>query len=169
MVEERVLAERVHRALDWLSPKKRIAFLLFAVEGHSIPEVAALMGAGKAATKSRIWFARRELLALARKDPALREMATAATAATARGRGRRRRGAAMSALQCMRMRALLLRAMAGQASEAERLELESHLGACQSCRAQHDALTPVRALRGWSLRRSRTARASGCGARRWTR
>jgi len=74
---DRQIAQRVHRLLDRLSPKKRIAFLLYAVEGHSIEEVAALTGAGRAATKSRIWFARRELLALAREDALLRELALA--------------------------------------------------------------------------------------------
>ena len=75
VISERTLAQRVHAALDKLSPQKRIAFLLFAVEGNSIAEVAALMGSSRAATKSRIWFARRELLAMAKRDPALRELA----------------------------------------------------------------------------------------------
>ncbi len=71
-VDDRELAARLHALLDKVKPKKRIAFLLFAVEGHSIEEVAALTGASRAATKSRIWFARRELHALLRKDPVLR-------------------------------------------------------------------------------------------------
>jgi len=68
------LAYRLHQLLDKISPKKRVAFLLYTVEEHSIEEVAALTGAGKAATKSRIWFARRELLALVRARPELREL-----------------------------------------------------------------------------------------------
>jgi RNA polymerase sigma-70 factor (ECF subfamily) len=73
--DDREIALRLHAALDRVKPKKRIAFLLFAVEGHSIEEVAALTGSSQAATKSRIWFARRELTALAKKDPILRELA----------------------------------------------------------------------------------------------
>lgn len=75
VLDDRRLALRVHALLDRITPRKRIAFLLYTVEGHSIEEVAALMDAGHAATKSRIWFARRELLALARLDPALRDLA----------------------------------------------------------------------------------------------
>jgi RNA polymerase sigma-70 factor (ECF subfamily) len=73
--DDRVVAARLHAVLDQVKPKKRIAFLLFAVEGHSIEEVAALTGASRAATKSRIWFARRELLRLAQGDPLLCELA----------------------------------------------------------------------------------------------
>jgi RNA polymerase sigma-70 factor, ECF subfamily len=76
--DDRELALRLHAALDRVKPKKRIAFLLFAIEGHSIEEVAALTGSSVAATKSRIWFARRELVAMAKKDPMLRELAHAA-------------------------------------------------------------------------------------------
>jgi RNA polymerase sigma-70 factor (ECF subfamily) len=76
--DDREIALRLHAALDNIKPKKRVAFLLFAVEGHTIDEVAALTGSSVAATKSRIWFARRELTALARKDPMLRELAAVA-------------------------------------------------------------------------------------------
>jgi RNA polymerase sigma-70 factor (ECF subfamily) len=72
------LAHRVHALLDRIAPKKRIAFLLHVMEGYSVEEVAALTGASRAATKSRIWFARRELLKLARHDPALRDLAITA-------------------------------------------------------------------------------------------
>lgn len=73
--DDRQIAFRLHKLLDRVSPKKRVAFLLYTVEGRSIEEVAAMTGAGRAAAKSRIWFARRELLAMARKDPALLELA----------------------------------------------------------------------------------------------
>jgi RNA polymerase sigma-70 factor (ECF subfamily) len=73
--DDREIALRLHAALDRVKPKKRIAFLLFAVEGHTIEEVAALTGSSVAATKSRVWFARRELTAMAKKDPMLRELA----------------------------------------------------------------------------------------------
>ena len=48
------------------APKKRVAFLLYTLDDYSIEEVAALTGASKSATKSRIWFARCELLAMVR-------------------------------------------------------------------------------------------------------
>jgi len=39
-----------------------------------LEEVAALMGAGVAATKSRVFWARRELLGRAARDPRLRDL-----------------------------------------------------------------------------------------------
>ena len=65
---------RLYRHLEAIGPKKRIAFVLHVFEGHAIEEVAAIMGASQMATKSRIFWARRELLRRARKDPALREL-----------------------------------------------------------------------------------------------
>lgn len=73
-LDDRRLAARLHAALDQIKPKKRIAFLLYTVEGNSIEEVAALTGTSRAAAKSRVWFARRELIALAKRDPVLREL-----------------------------------------------------------------------------------------------
>jgi DNA-directed RNA polymerase specialized sigma24 family protein len=65
------LARRLHALLDRMAPKKRVAFLLYTVEEYPIEEVAALTGASRAATKSRIWFARRELLAAVKHRPEL--------------------------------------------------------------------------------------------------
>jgi RNA polymerase sigma-70 factor (ECF subfamily) len=70
----RELAQRLHELLDRVAPKKRVAFLLYTVEDYSIEEVAALTGASKAATKSRIWFARRELMAMVKGQPDLRQL-----------------------------------------------------------------------------------------------
>ena len=52
-------------------------------------------------------------------------------------------------LACLRMRSLLVNALAGRASEAERLELEAHLADCAGCRDQHAALEGVRRLRAY--------------------
>src|SRR5262249_10895148 len=60
--------------LDAIAPKKRIAFLLHVVDGRPVEEVAALTGASRTATKSRIFWARRELVSRARRDPALRDL-----------------------------------------------------------------------------------------------
>jgi RNA polymerase sigma-70 factor (ECF subfamily) len=79
---ERLAATRralraTYRHLAAMAPKKRIAFVLHVFEGRPIAEVAALMGATRAATKSRVFFARRELLARARRDPELCDLASA--------------------------------------------------------------------------------------------
>jgi RNA polymerase sigma-70 factor (ECF subfamily) len=66
--------ERVYGHLDAIAVKRRVAFVLFALEGRTIDEVAALTGASRVATKSRIFWARRELLARMGADPALREL-----------------------------------------------------------------------------------------------
>jgi RNA polymerase sigma-70 factor (ECF subfamily) len=63
--------DRLFHHLDAIGDKKRIAFVLHVFEGHSIEEVAALTGASKSATKSRIFWCRRALLARAKKDPEL--------------------------------------------------------------------------------------------------
>jgi RNA polymerase sigma-70 factor (ECF subfamily) len=77
-VEQVVAARRAldatYKHLQALSPRKRIAFILHVFEGRPIAEVAALMSATRPATKSRVLFARRELLARARRDPELREL-----------------------------------------------------------------------------------------------
>lgn len=49
--------------LDQLSPKKRIAFILIAVEGCSLAEAAALVGVPEDTVKQRARHARRDLLA----------------------------------------------------------------------------------------------------------
>jgi RNA polymerase sigma-70 factor (ECF subfamily) len=69
----RQLARLFHH-LDAIKPDKRIAFVLHVIEGHPIEEVAALTGASRSATKSRIFWCRRALLSRARKDPALRDL-----------------------------------------------------------------------------------------------
>jgi RNA polymerase sigma-70 factor (ECF subfamily) len=65
---------RLHTILDSIKPKKRIAFILFAVNGHSVGEVAEMVGAPIPTVKSRIWFARRELKKKARRDPYLSQL-----------------------------------------------------------------------------------------------
>jgi RNA polymerase sigma-70 factor (ECF subfamily) len=62
---------RVYHHLDQISAKNRIAFVLHVFVGHPIDEVAALVGATRVATKSRVFLARRALLSSARKDPVL--------------------------------------------------------------------------------------------------
>ena len=54
---------RMLALLDHLSPKKRVAFVLVAVEGCSLAEAAALIGAAEDTVKQRALHARRYLLA----------------------------------------------------------------------------------------------------------
>jgi RNA polymerase sigma-70 factor (ECF subfamily) len=54
---------RLLELLDQLTPKKRIAFVLVAVEGCSLAEAAALVGAAEDTVKQRALHARREILA----------------------------------------------------------------------------------------------------------
>jgi RNA polymerase sigma-70 factor (ECF subfamily) len=72
-LDERRLALELHQLLDRIAPKKRIALLLYVIEGHSVEEVAALMGASQTATRSRVFFARRELRKLLSSDKRLAE------------------------------------------------------------------------------------------------
>jgi DNA-directed RNA polymerase specialized sigma24 family protein len=72
---ERRILERIYHHLSALSPKNRIAFVLHVVDERPIAEVAALMGATQAATKSRVFLARRQLVRRAGRDPMLRDLA----------------------------------------------------------------------------------------------
>lgn len=73
--DRRRIGRRLFAVLERLTAKKRIAFVLHAIEGYSVDEVAALMDAGRAATRSRLWFARREIDAMVAADPHLRQAA----------------------------------------------------------------------------------------------
>lgn len=68
--ERRELARRLYAHLDALDATKRITLVLYVIEERSVDEIAALMGASKAATRSRILWARRKLMKRMRKDPA---------------------------------------------------------------------------------------------------
>lgn len=65
--------QRLQEHLERIAPKKRVAFVLHVFEGIPIEEVAALTGASLTATKSRVFWARRELIKRAQRDPLLRE------------------------------------------------------------------------------------------------
>jgi RNA polymerase sigma-70 factor, ECF subfamily len=69
--ELRALADRLYHHLDALDAAKRIALVLYAIEERPVDEIAALMGASKAATRARIFWARRALLRRMRRDPRL--------------------------------------------------------------------------------------------------
>lgn len=65
---------RARQALEKISAKKRIAFLLWALDGMSFEEVAKITGASLSATRSRIFHAQRELRKRAAHDPYLAEL-----------------------------------------------------------------------------------------------
>ena len=67
--ERRELATKLYAHLDTLDASKRIAFVLHVLDDIPIAEVAALMGASRAATKSRIFWARRVMLKRLDRDP----------------------------------------------------------------------------------------------------
>jgi len=67
------LAARLHGLLDKLTPKKRIALMLYVMEDKPVDEIAALMKATQTATRSRMYFARRELRKLILADRTLTE------------------------------------------------------------------------------------------------
>lgn len=68
--EQRERARRLYAHLDTLDPAKRIALVLFAIEERTVAEIAVLMGASEAATRSRVFWARRRLMKRLRTDPA---------------------------------------------------------------------------------------------------
>lgn len=65
------LSQRLYAALGRLDPRQRVAFVLHVIEDHSMAEVAALMGATRVATKTRVWRAQRALERRAARDPVL--------------------------------------------------------------------------------------------------
>jgi RNA polymerase sigma-70 factor (ECF subfamily) len=70
-MERRQHADLLYAYLNKLKPKQRVAFVLHVIEEKSMIEVAALMGATVTATKSRVFWARKRLLARVQKDPVL--------------------------------------------------------------------------------------------------
>jgi RNA polymerase sigma-70 factor (ECF subfamily) len=65
---------RVDVALSKISADKRIAFVLWAVDGKDVDTIAKMVGASVPATRSRIHYAQRELKALAAGDPYLSDL-----------------------------------------------------------------------------------------------
>lgn len=76
-IDGRRLAVKLHALLDRIAPKKRIALLLYVMEDLPVEEIAALMRTTQTATRSRLYFARRELRKLIASDAELRDWATA--------------------------------------------------------------------------------------------
>jgi RNA polymerase sigma-70 factor (ECF subfamily) len=76
--EARRRLERLYHHLASIGASKRIAFVLHVIDGRPMEEVAAIMDASLAATKSRVLYARRALMAKAKRDPLLADLAEGA-------------------------------------------------------------------------------------------
>jgi RNA polymerase sigma-70 factor (ECF subfamily) len=66
--------ERIYLHLDAIGPMQRIAFVLHVIEGLPIEEVASLVDASRAATKSRVFWARLRLMKQLRRDPLFQDL-----------------------------------------------------------------------------------------------
>ncbi len=64
-----------YRLLDRLSDKKRAVFVLHELEGLSPGEIAKIVSAPVLTVRTRLFYARRELLALLREEPSLEVVA----------------------------------------------------------------------------------------------
>ena len=64
---------RLYAVLATMTPDARAAFALYAIDGRSIAEVAAITDTSVVAAKLRIWRARREVSRQAAADPVLKE------------------------------------------------------------------------------------------------
>ena len=73
--EARRRLDRLYEHLAAIGPRKRIAFVLHVIDGRPIDEVATIMGATVAATRSRVLWGRRALMARLRRDPLLADLA----------------------------------------------------------------------------------------------
>jgi RNA polymerase sigma-70 factor (ECF subfamily) len=62
--ERAALGERLRAALDELTPRRRLAVVLFDVEGYSHAEIAKVLGIPEGTVRSEVFHARRKLRAL---------------------------------------------------------------------------------------------------------
>lgn len=72
------VARRLYAVLDELPPQYRVAYALFAIDGRSLRDVAAMTDSTVVAAKNRVWRARRRVEARAAEDPLLREFVQSA-------------------------------------------------------------------------------------------
>jgi RNA polymerase sigma-70 factor, ECF subfamily len=68
LLERREDVARVYRALDQLSPKKRVVIVLHEIEGLDLKEIADIVGAPQVTVRTRLHYARKEFYALVAKD-----------------------------------------------------------------------------------------------------
>jgi RNA polymerase sigma-70 factor (ECF subfamily) len=70
-LERRRRVAAFHRLLDRLSDKKRVVFVLHELEGLAPGEIAKIVGSPVLTVRTRLFYARRELLAMLTEEPAL--------------------------------------------------------------------------------------------------
>lgn len=73
-VDAQEALRRVRKALESVAPKKRIAFMLWALDGKTPQEIAEMTNTSLSATRSRIFYAKKELEKRAANDPFLKEL-----------------------------------------------------------------------------------------------
>lgn len=69
--------QRTRKALMRIRAPKREAFILWALEGMEPEQIAQATGASLSATRSRIFYAQKELQQMAHKDPYLKDLVSA--------------------------------------------------------------------------------------------
>lgn len=67
--------EALHRLLDRVSDKKRIVYVLHELEGLSPNEISKVVGAPVLTVRTRLFYARREILSMLREEPSLAAIA----------------------------------------------------------------------------------------------
>jgi RNA polymerase sigma-70 factor (ECF subfamily) len=67
--------EALYRLLDRVSDKKRAVYVLHELEGMSPNEISKVVGAPVLTVRTRLFYARREVLAMLREEPALAAVA----------------------------------------------------------------------------------------------
>lgn len=67
-IERRQVHDRIYRALDQLSPKKRIVLYLHEIEGRDLKEIAYLVDSNAVTVRTRLFYARRELYRILAAD-----------------------------------------------------------------------------------------------------
>jgi RNA polymerase sigma-70 factor, ECF subfamily len=72
-LESKDKSTRVRELLEQIAPKKRMVLVLHDLEGTSPKEISKLVGAPVLTVRTRLFYARRELAALAAADPTLSE------------------------------------------------------------------------------------------------
>jgi RNA polymerase sigma-70 factor (ECF subfamily) len=76
-----------HRLLDRLSEKKRLVFVLHELEGLAPGEIAKIVESPVLTVRTRLFYARRELLAMLAEEPSLAGIASELAEVTAPSRG----------------------------------------------------------------------------------
>ena len=72
--------EALYRLLDRVSEKKRAVYVLHELEGMSPNEISKVVGAPVLTVRTRLFYARREVLAMLKEEPALAAIADQITA-----------------------------------------------------------------------------------------